>query len=75
MGNSIVILRRFHVFRFVLGLAVVGPVGPPCAGGDDGARTERQLTVYVWFPIDDPGAAPLHVYDLGPGVEFLRRSL
>ena len=111
MGNFIVILCRFRVFRLVLGLAVVGAVGLSCAGGDGGASTEpasteatstevavsvplragqlldgpgpngvgfstititdvarhRPLTVYVWFPIDDPGAAPPTVYDVARG--------
>ena len=115
MGNSIVILCRFRVFRFVLGLAVVGAVGLSCAGGDGGASTEptnagatstevavsvplragqlldgpgpngvgfstititdvarhRPLTVYVWFPIDDPGAAPPTVYEVARGATFL----
>lgn len=30
----------------------------------------RPLTVYVWFPIDDPSTGPLHVYNLGPHAEF-----
>jgi predicted dienelactone hydrolase len=114
MGNSIVILCRFSVFRFVLGLAVVGAVGLSCAGGDGGASTEtasteatstvvavsvpphvgqlldgpgpnhvgfstititdvtrnRPLTVYVWFPVDDPGAAPPVVYEVAHDAPF-----
>ena len=31
------------------------------------AGTERPLTVDVWFPIDDAGAAPPHQYTLIPG--------
>src|SRR6185295_3250696 len=30
----------------------------------------RPLTVYVWFPIDDPGAAAPVVYDLGHDATF-----
>jgi predicted dienelactone hydrolase len=29
---------------------------------------DRALRVYVWFPIDDPGAAPPYVYDFGDGI-------
>ena len=35
----------------------------------DAAR-DRQLTVYVWFPMDDPGTANLHVYDFGHGITY-----
>ncbi len=35
----------------------------------DAARN-RQLTVYVWFPIDDPGAAPRQVYEFGRGITY-----
>jgi predicted dienelactone hydrolase len=29
---------------------------------------DRALTVYVWFPIDEPGTAPPYVYDFGDGI-------
>jgi predicted dienelactone hydrolase len=34
------------------------------------ADTDRPLTLDVWFPIDDPGDAPLHQYTLIPGVYY-----